>query len=62
MSGETGRDAVSAYFGMYLHAMGSGRPRSFAALQALLQRAGFADVRLRRTRIPMIASVVVVRC
>ncbi len=62
MSGEAGTDAVSAYFGMYLHAMGSGRPRSFAALREMLQKSGFADVTLRRTRIPMIASVVVARC
>jgi demethylspheroidene O-methyltransferase len=58
MSVATGSDAVSAYFGMYLHAMGSGRPRSFAALHDLLRRAGFAAIEARKTRIPMIASVV----
>ena len=62
MSGASGADSVSAYFNLYLHAMGSGRPRSFAALQALLQQSGFVDVRLRKTRIPMIASVAVARC
>lgn len=62
MSGASGADSVSAYFNLYLHAMGSGRPRSFAALQELLQRSGFVDVRLRKTRIPMIASVAVARC
>ncbi|MET0675731.1 MAG: methyltransferase [Bradyrhizobium sp.] len=62
MSGEAGTDAVSAYFSMYLYAMGSGRPRSFVALRGLLQRSGFGEVNLRRTRIPMIASVIVARC
>jgi demethylspheroidene O-methyltransferase len=62
ISGEAGTDAVSAYFSMYLHAMGSGRPRSFVALRELLRRSGFADVGSHRTRIPMIASVVVARC
>lgn len=61
MSGGAGVDSVSAYFNLYLHAMGSGRPRSFAALQKLLRQSGFADVRLRKTRIPMIASVIVAR-
>jgi demethylspheroidene O-methyltransferase len=61
MSGASGADSVSAYFGLYLHAMGSGRPRSFAALQKLLNQAGFGQVWRRATRIPMIASVVVAR-
>jgi demethylspheroidene O-methyltransferase len=59
MSAAGGLDAVSAYFGMYLHAMGSGRPRSFAALQKLLLGAGFSHVQQRQTRIPMIAGVIV---
>ena len=56
-----GADSVSAYFALYLHAMGSGRPRSFAAMQTLLARCGFCDVRQRKTRIPLISSVVVAR-
>jgi demethylspheroidene O-methyltransferase len=59
MSAPDSGDSVGAYFGVYLHAMGHGRPRSFAALQKLLERSGFSDVRLRATRIPLIASVVV---
>jgi demethylspheroidene O-methyltransferase len=59
MSGLAGRDAVSAYFDIYLHAMGSGRPRGFDELAKLLKLAGFSNVRQIRTRIPMIASVVV---
>jgi demethylspheroidene O-methyltransferase len=61
MSGPSGADPVSAYFAMYLHAMGSGRPRSFTALQKLLKQSGFRGVDQRPTRIPMIASVIVAR-
>jgi demethylspheroidene O-methyltransferase len=61
MSGSSAADAVSAYFNLYLLAMGSGRPRSSAALQKLLKQAGFADVRQLPTRIPMIASVIIAR-
>jgi demethylspheroidene O-methyltransferase len=61
MSLESGRDAVSAYFNVYLHAMGSGRPRSFVALRQMLRAAGFSEVILKKTRIPMIASVIVAR-
>ncbi len=61
MSAASGPDAVSAYFGMYLHAMGSGRPRTFAALQKLLLASGFSSVQQRPSRIPMIAGVIVAR-
>ncbi|HTO67157.1 MAG TPA: methyltransferase [Bradyrhizobium sp.] len=61
MSGASGADSLSAYFSLYLCAMGSGRPRSFVALQKLLKRSGFGEVRLRPTRIPLIASVLVAR-
>jgi len=61
MSGASGVDSVSAYFNLYLHAMGSGRPRSFAAMRKLLKQSGFVDVRHRPTRIPMIAGVIVAR-
>ena len=61
MSGASRADPVSAYFGIYLHAMGSGCPRSFAALQSMLKRSGFQDVHARATRIPMIAKVVTAR-
>jgi len=56
-----GPDPVSAYFSLYLHAMGSGRPRSFAAMRKLLSQSGFSDVSQRHTRIPLIASVIVAR-
>ncbi|WP_315750168.1 MULTISPECIES: methyltransferase [unclassified Bradyrhizobium] len=56
-----GADGVSAYFEIYLRAMGQGRPRSAARLRDLLQAAGFSQVRVLRTRIPLIASVIVAK-
>lgn len=61
MAKQSAGDGVDAYFALYLHAMGSGRPRSFAAFQNLLRKAGFTDVKRRPTRIPMIADVIVAR-
>jgi demethylspheroidene O-methyltransferase len=61
MANASGADAINAYFQLYLHVMGSGRPRSFAALRKLLNQSGFGNVRRRATRIPMIASVIVAR-
>jgi len=42
-----------AYFGLYLFAMGSGRPRSAATLRDMLLRAGFATVRPLPTTLPI---------
>ncbi|MGJ4922109.1 methyltransferase [Bradyrhizobium oligotrophicum] len=56
-----GSDGVSAYFEIYLRAMGQGRPRSPARLRELLHAAGFSQVRVLRTRIPLIASVIVAK-
>jgi demethylspheroidene O-methyltransferase len=50
-----------AYFGLYLWAMGSGRPRSLAELTRLLQRAGFAAPRLLRNPMPLQTRVLLVR-
>ncbi|MBK5912388.1 hypothetical protein CCR85_12925 [Rhodothalassium salexigens] len=50
-----------AYFGFYLLAMGSGRPRSRAHLTRLLEAAGFTDVREHSTRQPMIVRVLSAR-
>ena len=50
-----------AYFGWYLLAMGSGRPRTAAELSALLRGAGFVDIRQRPTRIPLQTSVLTAR-
>lgn len=61
MARESVGDGVAAYFSLYLHAMGSGRPRDFATFRNLLLRSGFTDVQRRPTRIPMIAGVIVAR-
>ncbi len=57
---QPGKDARvgHAYFGFYLLAMGSGRARSPAEYRVMLERAGFTQVRTRRTTIPLIATVV----
>jgi demethylspheroidene O-methyltransferase len=49
----------AAYFGLYLYAMGSGRPRTDAALGALLRSAQFERVRLLPTRHPLQTRVLV---
>ena len=48
-----------AYFGLYLWAMGSGRPRSETALRHILQNAGFAQLRGISCAQPIIASMIV---
>jgi demethylspheroidene O-methyltransferase len=47
-----------AYFTFYLMAMGSGRPRTAAAIAMLLEAAGFVAPRLLRTRLPLLTQVV----
>ena len=43
MSGTPGAEPITeAYFGFYLLAMGTGRPRTAEELAALLRQAGFA--------------------
>jgi len=54
MAGTPGAEPMGdAYFGLYLYAMGSGRPRTAHALEALLRCAGFAYVRPLRTAMPL---------
>lgn len=58
MAGTPGAEPVGdAYFGFYLLAMGSGRPRTAEELGALLRAAGFGRVREMRTPRPMLARV-----
>jgi len=52
-----GAARVGAYFGFYLTAMRSGRPRTAAELRELMEAAGFARVRAVRTNQPMLTSV-----
>jgi demethylspheroidene O-methyltransferase len=62
MSGTAGAEPIGeAYFGFYLLAMGSGRPRTPGELGAMLRAAGFRDIRLLPTRTPMLARVIVAK-
>jgi demethylspheroidene O-methyltransferase len=49
--------AGDAYFGFYLLAMGSGRPRSAQRLKEMVKTAGFSRVRLWPTRLPFVVRV-----
>ena len=58
MSGTSGAEPIGdVYFGFYLTAMKSGRPRTPDELTAMLLEAGFRDVRLLPTHTPMIVRV-----
>lgn len=60
MAGTPGAEAMGdAYFGLYLWAMGSGRPRTAAAYRAMLKQAGFASAREVRTGLPMVTRLIV---
>ena len=54
MAGTEGAEAMgSAYFGWYLMAMGSGRPRTPDELGGMLRRAGFQHTKVVPTRVPL---------
>jgi demethylspheroidene O-methyltransferase len=60
MAGTPGAEPVGdAYFGFYLLAMGSGRPRRAEELHAMLRQAGFAASRERATRRPLLTRLIV---
>ncbi len=60
MAGTPGAEPVGdAYFGFYLMAMGSGRPRTSDELSRMVRDAGFASVREHGTRRPLLARVLV---
>jgi demethylspheroidene O-methyltransferase len=60
MSGTRGAEPMGdAYFGLYLFAMGSGRPRTPDELAAMLDAAGFQPPVLHRTDVPLLTRVVV---
>lgn len=60
MAGTGGAEAMGdAYFGLYLWAMGSGRPRTAAAYRAMLVAAGFDRVRESQTGLPMVTRLLV---
>ncbi len=59
MASTPGAERVGdAYFGIYLFAMGRGRPRTAEENQALLRAAGFAEPRLLRGCNPLQARVI----
>ncbi len=58
MAGTRGAEPMGdAYFGFYLLAMGSGRPRSVPVLVAMMRQAGLTHIRLRRGPRPMLIRV-----
>ncbi len=59
ISGEKGVEPLDAYYGFYTLAMGRGEPRTFEEIDALLQAAGFSRSKRLRTRLPVVASVIV---
>jgi demethylspheroidene O-methyltransferase len=60
MAGTPGAEVMGdAYFGLYLWAMGSGRPREPAAYLALLAEAGFTSAREVGTALPMVTRLIV---
>jgi demethylspheroidene O-methyltransferase len=62
MAGTDGAQAMGdAYFGLYLWAMGSGRPRTLAQLGAMLQAAGFSAPRQLRNAMPLQTQVLLAR-
>ncbi|TKD50955.1 methyltransferase [Sphingomonas baiyangensis] len=62
MANTSGARAMGdAYFGWYLWAMGSGRPRSREMLEGMLCDAGFAATQRHATALPLIASVISTR-
>ncbi len=62
MAGTPGAEPIgAAYFGFYLLAMGSGRARSQGELRALLERAGFRDIRMPGTAQPLLVRLMVAR-
>lgn len=60
MAGTPGAEPVGdAYFGLYLLAMGSGRPRRSTELQTMLRKAGFAAIHEAKTRRPLLTQVLI---
>ena len=62
MAGTAGAEAMGdAYFGFYLLAMRSGRPRTPERFVQLLAAAGFDDIRLLPTRMPLLTRLMLAR-
>jgi demethylspheroidene O-methyltransferase len=62
MAGTPGAEPVGdAYFGFYLLAMGSGRPRTAEELMRLMRESGFQHIREAKTARPMLVRALVAR-
>ncbi len=62
MAGVSGAEPIGdAYFGLYLLAMGSGRPRPASELIEMMREAGFREPRRLPTRRPMLVAAVTAR-
>ncbi len=62
LAGTKGAERMGdAYFGFYLLAMGSGRPRRAETLTAMLRETGFGQVRAHATHTPLLTSVLTAR-
>jgi demethylspheroidene O-methyltransferase len=60
MSGTPGAEGMGeAYFGFYLMAMGSGRPRRPDELMSMISQAGFTRPRSLKTNVPLQTSIIV---
>lgn len=60
MAGTKGAEPMGeSYFGLYLWAMGSGRPRTRRELTEMLREAGFTRIREARTRTPLLVRCLV---
>ena len=59
MAGTRGAEpSGDAYFGLYLWAMGSGRPRTGAAIRTMLHDAGFRSSRIVSTALPLTVRII----
>jgi demethylspheroidene O-methyltransferase len=54
--------SVAAYFGLYLRAMGSGKPRRAHELREMVTAAGFERPRMVSTPTPLLTRVMVAHC
>ena len=62
LAGSAGAEPVGdAYFGFYLMAMGSGRPRTKGELFRLIESAGFIGQRLVPTNLPIVSQAITAR-
>ncbi|HTO78902.1 MAG TPA: methyltransferase [Methylocystis sp.] len=61
ISDAKGAEALCAYYTFYTLAMGRGEPRRLKEIAALLDKAGFASVRLVETPLPTATSLIVAR-